>query len=371
MHEIKRGYVEKCLKMPYAQRVGYFKVGEEKIYAAIEENGDMYFNKSQQELVQKYKNELLLKNFVDLPRAVVADSVFYIGETAIECSVLNDGRRVIKDTSLFAALDRSRKGEYRQEGFPPIIGANNIATLFMELYPDQIATISPIEVARFNGSTGMYYDANAIPLICDLYMEAEYRNQIVPSQKHVLAKAKILLRSLAKVGITALIDEATNYQDVRGKDELQILLSQFIAEELRPYTKEFDREYFKEIFRLYDYEYDPTSSRRPRFFAAFTKKYVYDMLPPHVWEKLDEINPLIYNEETGRKRRKYRIHQYLSEEKGIPFLRSHLKGLIKVMKLSEDHNDFKQKFQQAFAEELSRIEKMKQEYQMTIEDVDV
>ncbi|MBW3492536.1 P63C domain-containing protein [Bacillus sp. FDAARGOS_1420] len=365
----KHGYVEKCLKMPHAKAVGYFVMDEEKVYVAIHENGDCYFNREQQELVEKYYNDLSYNHFVEIPRAVVVEADLYIGDTKLQCSVLNDGRRVIKDTSLFAALDRKRKGETRLEGFPPIIGSKVLAALLMDMYPKHLHTITPFDVAQFNGKTGKWYDANTIPIICDIYMEAEKRELITASQQHVLNKAKILLRSLARVGITALIDEATNYQSIRGKDELQILLEEFISEELRPYSKEFHSEYFEQIFRIYGLPYDPTTQRRPKFFAGFTRTYVYDMLPPSVFEKLDEMNPLIHNSQTGRVDRKFRLFQHLSDD-GIQYLRSHLEGLTSIMKLSSDKDDFKDKFKLVYADKITRIQKMKQDfYQITIDDV--
>lgn len=369
MKKSKYSYVEKCLKMPHAEKLGYLTIKDEKIYVAINENGDCYFNREQQDFVEENMNNINLNNFVEIPRAVVVESDLYIGDTKLQCSVLSDGRRVIKDTSLFAALDRKRKGETRIEGFPPIIGSKSLAALLMDMYPEHLSTITPFEVAQFNGKTGKWYDANTIPIICDMYMEAEKRGLITVSQQHVLDKAKILLRSLARVGITALIDEATNYQNMRGKDELQILLEEFISEELRQYSKEFRSEYFEQIFRIYGRPYDPTTNRRPKFFAWFTRTYVYDMLPPNVFEKLDEMNPLIYNGDTGRADRKYRLFQHLSDE-GIQYLRSHLEGLISVMKLSTDKDDFKDKFKMVYADKINRLEKMKQDnHQLSIEDV--
>lgn len=366
---IKYSYVEKCLKMPHAKSVGYFVANDEKLYVAIHENGDCYFNREQQDVVERYISNLNFNNFVELSRAVVVESDLYIGETKLQCSVLNDGRRVIKDTSLFAALDRKRKGETRIEGFPPIIGSKSLAALLIDMYPEHLSTITPFEVAQFNGKTGKWYDANTIPIICDIYMEAEKRGIITASQQHVLDKAKILLRSLARVGITALIDEATNYQSVRGKDELQILLEEFISEELRAYSKEFHSEYFEQIFRIYGWQYDPTTQKRPKFFAWFTRTYVYDMLPPNVFEKLDEMNPLIYNSQKGRADRKHRLFQHLSNE-GIQYLRSHLEGLISVMKLSSNKDDFKDKFKLVYADKIKRIQKMRQDvYQLTLDDV--
>lgn len=347
-------FVNKSLKMPYVKYLGYYQLGNDKIYSSIDNDNIHYFDEKQKEIVNNNIDAIEKSELLYLPRLIVNESELVIGDTILKCSVLNDGRRILKDTSLFSALDRTRKGETRIEGFPPIIGSKNLACLFNELYPTDIDTINPFEVAQFNGAIGKWYNAEALPILCDLYMEAESRDEILSNQKHVLAKAKILLRSLAKVGITALVDEATNYQDVRGKDELQILLSKFISEELQAYSKE----YFENLFKLYGLPYDPTSNKRPLYFSKFNIKYVYELFPPNVWEKLDEINPTVWNTNNTRKGRKYHLYRHLNKS-GIEHLRAHINTLIPVMKLSSDIDDFRNKFNIVFKNELFKIEQMK------------
>lgn len=351
-------YVEKCLKMPYCNNVGYFDVEGVKLFCSFNEEGKFYFNKIDKDFVECNLDKIKINKFKNIPRSVVKESELKLGATSVTCSVLEDGRRIIKDTSLFKALKRTRKGEVRIEGYPPILGSKVLVDILEELYFDEIHTIQPFEVAQYNGTTGLWYDANSIPIICDLYMEAESRNLIRPGQQHVLEQAKILLRSLAKVGITALIDEATNYQEARGKDELQILLSKFIADKLQPYSKQFPKEYFEELFRLYGLPYDPTTTRRPRCFAQFNLKYVYEMLPPKVWEKLDEINPTVYNANTNRKDRKNHIHRNLTED-GVKWLQHHLSSLIPIMTISQNMDDFKVNFERAFAKKIDEINMLK------------
>ena len=58
-------YVDKCLKMPHAEKVGYFFIENEKIFVAIQENEDCYFNKDQQELVEEYQNQLDMRIFMN------------------------------------------------------------------------------------------------------------------------------------------------------------------------------------------------------------------------------------------------------------------------------------------------------------------
>ena len=355
---MKIKYVEKALKMPHTNPVGYYLIGQDKVFCSIKDNKVQYFNEAQKDLVETNIDFLTPQNFIDIPRAVVSEKDLVIGDVTIRCCVLNDGRRVIKDRSLFTAIGKTRKGEVRVEGFPAIIGSKTLANLYLEMCGDDISPIDRFEVAEFTGRTGLWYDANSIPILCDLYLEAEARGFISQGQEHVLQRAKILLRALAKVGITALIDEATNYQDQRGKDELQLLLSKYITEHLQPYSNEFPAEYFENLFRLYGIPYDPTTSRRPRYFAQFNLKYVYYMLAPNAVEEIGKYNPTIYNENTKRYDRKHRMYRHLTED-GIKELREHLKQLVTVMKLSKDIEDFKVNFENVFADRIETLKQLK------------
>jgi hypothetical protein len=71
--------------------------------------------------------------------------------------------------------------------------------------------------------------------------------------------SEILVRSLSKLGIVALVDKATGYQAERDKDDLERLLSKYISKELLPWTKRFSDEFYQEMFRLREWNY-PTSS---------------------------------------------------------------------------------------------------------------
>jgi len=53
-----------------------------------------------------------------------------------------------------------------------------------------------------------------------------------PRQKIIADQCEILVRSFAKVGIIALVDEATGYQYEREKAELQVILKTYISEEI-------------------------------------------------------------------------------------------------------------------------------------------
>lgn len=68
------------------------------------------------------------------------------------------------------------------------------------------------------------YEATILLDICDGFLDARKNIKLSPRQEIIAHQAEILMRSFAKVGIIALVDEATGYQYKREKDELQKIL---------------------------------------------------------------------------------------------------------------------------------------------------
>lgn len=193
------------------------------------------------------------------------DGKIKIGEKELNCAVLEDGTRVIKRQAVFQAFNRPARGNIkvgsRVANMPSFIDANNLQPYISSDLMNLIR--NPIKYTVRNGkriNTG--YDAKIIPLLCDVYLEARKNGILTSSQLPLAQVSEILVRSLSKVGIIALIDEATGYQEEREKDELQKLLALYIREEFMPWTKRFPDEFYKEIFRLKGWEY--RGNHKPR-----------------------------------------------------------------------------------------------------------
>jgi len=263
-----------------------------------------------------------------------------LADTEIPCAVLENGKRIISQTGLFQAFDRPRKGEVRQEGLPSIVGAKNL----LAFVTDEIREKSqPIAYLHTNGKTAYGHDAEIIPLICELYLQAHEAEVTLNSQDNIILRANILIRSLAKIGITALIDEATGYQYDREKDELQKLLAAYISEDYLKWQQRFPRKFYEEVFRLYNWPYNVLSVKRPSCLGKFTNKYVYEQMPSGVLEELHKKNPIT---NTGNRKRHH--HQHLTEDIGIKHLDRHLTKLITIMELSNDIHEFKDNFKRVF-----------------------
>lgn len=271
----------------------------------------------------------------------------------IPCAVLENGQRIVSQTGLFLAFDRPRKGEQRLEKLPTVIGAKNL----LQFISEEIYNKSEkIEYYHTNGKIASGYNAELIPIICELYIEAYNNNILTNSQNKLYERSILIIRALAKVGITALIDEATGYQYDRQAQALQELLKAYISEDLLKWQKRFPNKFYKEIFRLYGWEYDENSSKRPGWVGTFTRKYIYDLFPEEVIKEIESRNPVIKGQNSWI--RKNKNHQFLTTDIGIPQLDHYISKLLGVMALSKNDDDFKRNFAIAFAEE---IELKKQE----------
>lgn len=275
-----------------------------------------------------------------------------IGDLTLYALVTKSGKRLITATDVFKAVGRSRRGNARIEGYPAFIGARNIVQFIDD---DLKSRLTPIKYRAKNGRIAEAYDATLIPRVADLYIEAHDKGALTKPQEAVYRRSMIIVRSLAKLGITALIDEATGYQYDRESKALQKLLSAYISEDLMKWQMRFPKEFYEEIYRLYGIsdKFDPNNVKRPQWIGKFTLKYVYGVFPEKVIDELRKRNPV---KESARSTmyRGHKYFQYLTENIGIPQLDKHLNQLIMVMRMSSDHIDFDKNFKKMFAKELER-----------------
>jgi hypothetical protein len=186
------------------------------------------------------------------------------------------------------------------------------------------------------GSVAHGIRAEIIPRICDVWLDAEESGKLGSRQKVIAQKAKLLMRALAHVGIIALIDEATGYQEVRDRKALEEIINKFISEELRKWTPTFPNDYFSQIFRLKNWRMPSFPTARPGIMSYYTNDIVYARLAPGVLEELQIKNPT-----NGHGRRKYKNFQYLTADHGHPKLKEHLKDVVLLMKASASWQEFR------------------------------
>jgi hypothetical protein len=87
------------------------------------------------------------------------------------------------------------------------------------------------------------------------------------------------MRGFARVGIDALVDEATGFQEVRVKDALAKILERFVAKEIQNYVKLFPLGYYKGLCRLKGIPF-VENLQLPWYFGHLTNNVVYGRLAP-------------------------------------------------------------------------------------------
>jgi hypothetical protein len=91
---------------------------------------------------------------------------------------------------------------------------------------------------------------------CDAVLEAWKRGALGEQQRHIADQAEIFVRAFARVGIIALVDEVTGYQENRDRQALHQIMEAYIAKVLLPWTKRFPDEFYRELFRLRGWTFD-------------------------------------------------------------------------------------------------------------------
>ncbi|OAV70480.1 P63C domain protein [Bacteroidales bacterium Barb6] len=244
-----------------------------------------------------------------------------LGELEIPCYVLEDGTRVFSGRSIQKVLDSSKPGNSWLPSF------FKKSLVFNRIYGGENSFIdrinNPIKFSRIDAggsqSATNGYEVTLLIDICSAIIDANRGGEF--EEQNMVTNADIIIRSVAKVGIIALVDEATGYQYDREKHELQRILKAYIAEELLPWQKRFPDIYYKELFRLNGWEFTITGiKKRPGVIGAWTNKLIYEQLPKGV---LEELKSKIPKSESGNKTARY--HQFLTLDMGEPNLTAQIK----------------------------------------------
>lgn len=265
------------------------------------------------------------------------DHPLIIGGKQIPCYVLEDGRRVLSLGGMVRAFDMSIGGAGGRQGDRLVKFATGKA---IKAFVSEDLINRMNEPVRFRAPTGgavaTGYEATILPDLCDAVLEARKASALRKDQLHIAHACELLVRALARVGIIALVDEATGYQEVRDRKALEEILNKYISEELRKWTKTFPDEYFLGIFRLKGWNKPKQPTARPGVIGTYTNDIVYSRLAPGVLDELQRLNP-----SDGKGNRKHKNFQFLTPDHGHPKLKEHLNHVVVLMSAATSWNEFK------------------------------
>lgn len=271
----------------------------------------------------------------DMPSAKY-DGKIELGGKEVECYVLTTGERVISLSATVRSLtgtDSGNLGNYIEvDGLKSFINSEKVAG---EIRAFMIPG-NPIPAKGLLAETFIE--------ICNAYVKAlESGTLRTDRQKAIAVTCAILLASCAKVGLIALIDEATGYQYERAEDALQVKLRAFIAEELRDWEKTFPDELWEEFGRLTNWK--GALHSRPKWWGKLVIELIYDTLDPDVAEYL----------KTHKPEPDVRWHQQLTENIGVRQLVSRCYEIIGMAKTCKDIRELKAKVGEHYGKKLHQF----------------
>jgi len=264
-----------------------------------------------------------------LPQATHGDSdhPLRIGEIEIGCYVLDDGRRVISQRALQTGIGMNMSGGAQR--LLKMMGLFNAKGIPCKDLSSRIS--DPIKFVT-QGVIAHGYEATTLADMCDVILDARKAGILSPQRMRLADQCEILVRSFAKVGIIALIDEATGYQYDRPRRDLEQLLKKFLSENLVRYARTFPNDYFKHLCRLKGVELR-NDMRLPQYFGHLTNDLIYRRIAPGLLKALKERRA-----ERGTPSNK--LYWWTSEELGHPSLLLHLGTVVGLLKLNNDYDKF-------------------------------
>ncbi len=273
------------------------------------------------------------------------DKPIRIADIEVQCYVLDDDRRVIATNGVLDALQMARggamvKGMNRLELFA---AQNRLKPYVSNSLLARIA--DPI---RFRIGTNVThgFESDTLIELAEAVIQADNAGALQKQQIAIAHQCRVITASLTRLGLIALIDEATGYQRKRDSDELQTILSAYLLPEHRPWIQVVPEEFTNEIYRVYKWERKP-QNRGPRYAGKLIRQLIYEKMPKPVLPALDDKNPSDSNY-----RRKLKHNQFLTQQ-GMDHFRSQVITIMTLLRISQDKGEFKRHIRRLYDTQLS------------------
>lgn len=279
----------------------------------------------------------------DLPRATHWGEL-PIGDAILPAYRLDNGSRVFSLKGVVVGLIGTEGGQLAE--YLKVRALQDY--LPADLKPAEDGSI-PALIRFDTGGQGHFKYAFGVPVerfmdLCSAYAMALSEHvsdsdfTLTPRQLQIAQKAIAFYRACAKVGIIALVDEATGYQYDREVDALQLKLKLFLSEEMRKWERTFPDELWKEFGRLTNWT-GPVHSR-PKYWGKLVMELIYGYLDPDIAKWLKENKP--------KPRHGENYHQWLNEQYGLKKLLEHIWMVIGMAAASENMQQLRDRLAERF-----------------------
>jgi|SRR5215218_2031732 len=253
----------------------------------------------------------------------------------IPCYVLENGQRVIGRTSATEMLSGIKGGG----NLEVYIGASALKPFIdTDSFLEGLVSFRLPEVEAL-GRHVKGLPADLLIEICRGFVEAlEASNhpdspypRLTNRQRELAVRASMFLAACAKLGLDALIDEATGYQYERAQDALEVKLKAYLEDEMRKWEKTFPDELWVEFARLTNWKGSVTN--RPKYWGKLVMELVYEYLDPDVAKWLKDNAP--------EPKHGQNYHQWLSSQYGLKKLVEHIWKLIGIASTCQNMSELK------------------------------
>lgn len=167
----------------------------------------------------------------------------HVGGIDLECYVLEDGRRVFNKKGMAKAIGLKSEGG---NAFLKTMSRKGIRSELDELLLEKIE--NPILFNYLRSDPNHAYEADVLVEVCKAVKRAKEAGGLTATQEDLYNQAMSILNAFAKVGVVALIDEATGYQTERSPDALRLLVQQYLEDEKRDLLLKHKPSPFKPFF---------------------------------------------------------------------------------------------------------------------------
>ena len=250
-----------------------------------------------------------------------------IGDLTIPCFVLDDGRRVISGRGMTAAIGMKGRGQgiARISGLKVLNSFENKALAVAIQTPIQFLGGSPKVGVPSDG-----FEATVLQDLCEVLLQARDAELLrTETEVRYAQYADMLIRSFARVGIIALVDEATGFQSERPADALEKYLELIISKELAAWVKKFPDEFYENIYKLKGWTWPGMGKNRYSVVGHYTRDLVFERLAPGLLPALEQKSP---KDDKGN--RPSKLHQWLTQDIGDPMLAQHMHSLVMFQRLA-------------------------------------
>ena len=237
-----------------------------------------------------------------------------LGGIEVDCYVTEEGERLIAGRGMQEVLklvDENLPSSGQKPGSRLTRLLNN-KKLKPLIYKDKSQDQFEPKKRRYQGRLIAGFNAEMLVDICEGILEARSKGLIITARQSIIAaQCELIMRGLAKVGIVALIDEATGYQNLRPADGLRSYFDEILRKDLAAWSKKFPDEFYENIYKLKDWEWPGMGKNRFSIVGTYTNDLIYGRILPGLIEEFEHRNP-----KNNKGHRGHKHHQWLNDEVG-------------------------------------------------------